>query len=287
MNYLEQIQLFTEYVRTEYIPAGAQLLWYKLIQINNECGWKKKFRITNLRLQSEIDVKSEKTLIKHRQCLIDNHMILFKSGGKDEPSTYQLLEFYRDEDGIVKPGYNGENTPKTAVEASKTREDQTKSPEKPIEQEGLKERKKREFYDQIQALFNDHHRKMPTIRAMSDTRKKRIDRLLKKYAIEDIEAVILKSEKSDFLNGDNDRGWTASFDWITEPKNFLKILEDTYQNKMPKVKSVSADDYLTAVGSGVIDLDGTPVENLKTFQDYEIVSESIAVDQDIQEWMNS
>ena len=33
------------------------------------------------------------------------------------------------------------------------------------------------------------------------------------------------------MQGLNGRTWTADFDWITKPENFIKILEGNYENK--------------------------------------------------------
>jgi hypothetical protein len=36
---------------------------------------------------------------------------------------------------------------------------------------------------------------------------------------------------SKFLRGENDRGWTARFDWVLKAENFTKILEGQYDDK--------------------------------------------------------
>jgi len=66
---------------------------------------------------------------------------------------------------------------------------------------------------------------------MSDVRKKRIQLLEKQYGKESIQIVIEKARDSTFLQGDNKENWTACFDWIFKPANFLKILEDNYANR--------------------------------------------------------
>lgn len=46
------------------------------------------------------------------------------------------------------------------------------------------------------------------------------------------QALIEKAAKSSFLNGDNAKGWMASFDWLVKSKdNFLKCLEGNYDDK--------------------------------------------------------
>ncbi|MDR1562287.1 MAG: DUF4373 domain-containing protein [Dysgonamonadaceae bacterium] len=46
--------------------------------------------------------------------------------------------------------------------------------------------------------------------------------------------VIKKAYKSDFLRGDNNRGWVATFDWILRPSNFEKILSGNYDDDRAK-----------------------------------------------------
>ena len=45
------------------------------------------------------------------------------------------------------------------------------------------------------------------------------------------QAFFEKVGKSEFLNGKNDRGWTANLEWITKSENFTKILEGHYDRK--------------------------------------------------------
>ena len=60
---------------------------------------------------------------------------------------------------------------------------------------------------------------------------KRISYAVKKYGKENLQKVILDCKNSDFIQGNNGREWRADFDWITQPKNFIKILEGNYKNK--------------------------------------------------------
>lgn len=43
-------------------------------------------------------------------------------------------------------------------------------------------------------------------------------------------------QESTFLAGDNDRGWTANFDWILKPSNMVKIEERSYVQGKTKAK---------------------------------------------------
>lgn len=48
---------------------------------------------------------------------------------------------------------------------------------------------------------------------------------------------------SPFLTGDNDRGWTADFDWVLKPANCVKILEGRYPANPPKRAGNGSTSY--------------------------------------------
>lgn len=73
--------------------------------------------------------------------------------------------------------------------------------------------------------------KLPGIKAMTDTRKKAVKARVAQYGKDAVMQVFSNVLDSPFLLGDNDRNWTADFDWIFKPSNFTKILEKRYNGK--------------------------------------------------------
>lgn len=71
----------------------------------------------------------------------------------------------------------------------------------------------------------------PKIRAVSAKRRKAIRARLETYSIEDFRTLFEKAEASSFLKGVNDRGWSATFDWLINEENMTKVLEDNYIDK--------------------------------------------------------
>ena len=65
------------------------------------------------------------------------------------------------------------------------------------------------------------------------------------YGLEMLEEVFRKAEASDFLTGKSKEKWRASFDWILNETNFIKILEGNYDNKKPPRKEAERNktDY--------------------------------------------
>lgn len=54
---------------------------------------------------------------------------------------------------------------------------------------------------------------------------------IKEYGEYEVIRAIQNIKKSTFLRGQNDKGWTISFDWFIKPSNFLKVLEGNYLDK--------------------------------------------------------
>ncbi len=97
-------------------------------------------------------------------------------------------------------------------------------------------------FDAIMKYYNDNCGKLPKIESMTDARKKLINARYKDYGKESIAKVIKAAAASDFLTGGNDKKWTANFDWIFNPNNFVKILEGNYGNKADKQTKGSWDN---------------------------------------------
>lgn len=96
--------------------------------------------------------------------------------------------------------------------------------------------KERIEYDSIKDAYNTMCPSLPSIKSLSEARKKAIKARLNSYTVEDIHEVFRKAEESDFLKGKNDRNWTANFDWIMKDANMAKILDGNYDNRTGRTK---------------------------------------------------
>lgn len=103
-------------------------------------------------------------------------------------------------------------------------------------------------YNEIKDFYNQNCPSLPSVRTLSESRKKAIKARLNVYSIEDIYEAFKKAEASDFLKGNNSRNWQADFDWILKDANIAKILDGKYDNQT--TKSVN-----TAVQGNQDDLD--------------------------------
>lgn len=77
-------------------------------------------------------------------------------------------------------------------------------------------------------FFNEFAKKygLKTVREISETRRKKIKKILNDYPPETIKEVFQNIRDSDFLRGS--KGWKLTFDFLIEKSNFIKILEGAY-----------------------------------------------------------
>jgi hypothetical protein len=79
------------------------------------------------------------------------------------------------------------------------------------------------------------------IRDISGKRRDSVRARVRESGKQSLVAVFKKASISDFLNGKNDRGFIATFDWLVSPNNFIKVLEGNYDNRVIKNRE---DDWL-------------------------------------------
>ena len=102
-------------------------------------------------------------------------------------------------------------------------------------------------YQKIVDMYNEICISLPRVKSLSDARKKSIKARLNKYSLEDIKQAFINAEESDFLKGDNNRNWTADFDWIMKDSNIAKVLDGNYQNRgnnNPQNKQGDVNSYI-------------------------------------------
>lgn len=100
-----------------------------------------------------------------------------------------------------------------------------------IEKEIELEKKEKTDYKTIVSLFNEICVSYPSVRSLSDSRKKAIKARLAIYTQDDFKTLFEKAESSEFLKGKNNRNWSANFDWLIKDANMAKVLDGNYDNK--------------------------------------------------------
>lgn len=107
----------------EYQYSHLQIhLYFRLMKINNELGWKTQFKYANSRLEAEIATRP-KNLIEARQRLVDSNLISYQQGNTRNAGTYSLFPELLSK-GVTKES-NSVNK-KKVIEGSLNREDKNR-----------------------------------------------------------------------------------------------------------------------------------------------------------------
>ena len=107
------------------------------------------------------------------------------------------------------------------------------------EQEQIK--KEKIDYQIIADMYNSICTSFPSLRSLSDARKKAIAARLKTYSVDDFRTVFENAEASSFLKGGNNRNWTANFDWLMKDANMAKVLDGNYADKGARSQNTQTD----------------------------------------------
>lgn len=94
-------------------------------------------------------------------------------------------------------------------------------------------------YRDVLDEYNRTCTKMPRAIDLNDSRRKAIRSRIKEHGRETITEVFTYASGSPHHNGTNERGWTADFDWLMGPKNFVKMLERARSGISPPAQTGS------------------------------------------------
>lgn len=98
-------------------------------------------------------------------------------------------------------------------------------------------------YQQIVDLYHTTCPSFPSIRSLSDARKKAIRARLRTYSMEDFRTLFEKAEASSFLKGSNGNDWSATFDWLIKDANMAKVLDGNYDDRQPTARPINQPIY--------------------------------------------
>jgi hypothetical protein len=84
--------------------------------------------------------------------------------------------------------------------------------------------------DDVVEAWNElaERRSLPRVAKLTTGRRKQIQSLIREYSVDDWSTAMIAINNSKFLCGDNERGWKANFDFLLQPKSFVKLIEGAY-----------------------------------------------------------
>lgn len=92
MNYISQLNGFWESIQTDTVSAAAICLYSFLLHIDNRCGWKREFTVSNSFAQG-LTGMSRKQIERARNELKTKGYIEYTPGTGNRAGTYLIVEF--------------------------------------------------------------------------------------------------------------------------------------------------------------------------------------------------
>lgn len=255
MNYIELINNFWITNIEHSFSGNESKLYFYLLHVSNSLGWKNPFKqsLRQLALGTGISINSVKVA---RNKLQQSGLISFKNGkqGKaivENKSEYTLLRVSKiDTHADTQPDTHVDthadthvdSQPDTVNKLNKTKDNT------PIVPKGDSDRID---YQKLIDLYHDRCPKLSKVQTLSESRKKAIRARVKEHGKDKIAKMLENAGASNFLSGNNDRSWVASFDWLFKPTNFVKVLDGNY-NGTTKTKSTNSKGQTTTDAANAI-----------------------------------
>ncbi len=97
-------------------------------------------------------------------------------------------------------------------------------------------------------LYNSICISLTRVVKLSSSRERAIKaRLNSGYTLDDFKTCFENAEASDFLCGQNDKGWKADFDWLISDTNICKVIEGKYSQTRTSTKQSAHDKSMDII----------------------------------------
>lgn len=251
------------------LPEGNSivLIWVMLLTMAGRCNaggmifLTENIPYTPKMLADELDFE-ENTVLLALNALEQMNMVVtdrgyFKIAGWNEHQNIEGMEKIRESKRLAQAKWRAKQKAlpdvDSTVDSTRHLVDDT---EEDIEEEKDKELEKEEKItcQQIVDLYHAICKSFPSVRSLSDARKKAIKARLKTYRLEDFKTVFENAENSSFLKGE-DGGWKASFDWLIKEANMLKVLEGNYADKPKRGRKEKVPGWCKPFEPGAAELE--------------------------------
>lgn len=91
-------------------------------------------------------------------------------------------------------------------------------------------KEKEEKRIEIKDIYNQNCPNLPQVQKLTEKREKAIDKFLKDFTKEQFVEICKIANSTEFLIGNNDKGWKADFDFLMRIDKATNILEGKYSN---------------------------------------------------------
>lgn len=231
----------------ESLPDSYAIItcWFKLLcmagkmnnsgvfMMSNSIAYTEKMLATIFRMKESTVTMALQTFEQFGMVEIVDGVITIPNWGKhqnldqlESKKQYMrnYMKEYREKQKALTAGDSSKPSCKTNSKSNVSQAEEDKEEDIEVEREKID-------YKGIISLFNSICVSFPSVKVLSDARKKAIKARLNTYTEEDFKILFEKAEASSFLKGSNSSNWSANFDWLIKDSNMAKVLDGNYDDK--------------------------------------------------------
>lgn len=233
MNYIQEINAFYDWLETNPLSGNAINLWHALMATANKAGWINKFAVAISILEAKSGL-NKKAVERARNELSQKGRIIWKSRSGNKSAEYSIISLC-DKKGTKNvpqdvPQDGAQDVPQGVPQCgainklNETKLNETSLPVSPVGEAEVSASK-------IKDLYNEICKNLPKASSITEKRRKSINARLREHGYEKVIQMLKIASKSNFLAGENNRGWIADIDWLFRPERFVNILEGKYDDR--------------------------------------------------------
>ncbi|OAV72594.1 hypothetical protein Barb6_00991 [Bacteroidales bacterium Barb6] len=246
MNSFELQHNLIESRRSHPLTAYEQVLYHELVMAANRAGKLQEFSVANEELMFNLMI-TKPTLFNARRGLTECGLINYQKGeskgnkrsfGKYSINDLRLNRFTANDTTVSTTVSTTNCTLKKEENIKlKTKKEETISneivPSPKVLADCSDSGHESIDYTELVKFFNEKTKGVfGTIRLpLSDARKNHIRARIREFGKKAFSEMICTALSSDFLKGQNNRNFKATFDWMILPNNFSKIISGNYANR--------------------------------------------------------
>lgn len=258
MNYIRELNAFRVYLKTNSLEAITQALWYVIADYHNSSNWERWIVIDNQRLAAELCI-TEKTLIKHRNKLIQAGLLEYKSQQRKKSSgKYSLLRFELGEVGKPKTAVRTtekftadrltdcETAVKNTADLTADRTADRLADRTADRTDLFKQNKTKQNIKNIYADFVKWYNEKFGTKCRADTYREKLKTRLEKFSIEQLKTAAVNMNADPYMTGQNDGGRVyATLEYLTRnDKNVDKwLVQKPKAGPQPRGDAAAGDEY--------------------------------------------
>lgn len=235
MSYIDLINSFWDSATTNPLSTGQVSLYFALLHVCNRSNWIEWFAAPN-QVLSVLTGLSRSGILRARNELKQRGLIDFRERGT-KATTYRIISTIANSTQVSTRNCAQnctQNSAQDGTQKSNTLKDTDKDIDKKSMSDDIPERPARQpvDYKAVADLYNTVCVSLRKVQSLSDKRKKAIRaRMANGRTMDDFRRLFEMAEGSSFLRGENNRNWSADFDWLISDANMAKVLDGKYEDK--------------------------------------------------------